>query len=227
MKDLLYKEYRLCMQPIVYIFFGFVLMLLIPSYPYTIPCFFIGNAIFNSFQVSVGNNDSLFTAMLPIAKKDVVKAKLFFIISIQLIMLLLYVPMIALNNALYDGCNNAGIDACPALIGSCFVLFGLFNVTFLPCFYKTGYRTGRAFLISTIVVFAWIVLSEGFFIAARAAMDQAPLFNWIETHIDCRAETGAQWCAQLIYTAVGALIWAALSSAALVRSAKAFEKVDV
>ncbi|MBO4563371.1 MAG: ABC-2 transporter permease [Clostridia bacterium] len=227
MKNLLYKEYRLCMQPMVFIFFGFVLMLLIPNYLYTIPCFFIGNAIFNSFQYAVSDNDSLFTAMLPVAKRDVVKSKLIFIVSIQLIMLLLYIPMIALNNAIMTEGNKAGIDACPALLGSCFVLFGIFNVTFLPSFYKTGYKTGKSFLISTIAVFIWIFLSEGFFVAAVAARNAVPFFEWIETHIDCVPKEASAWAAQLIYLAAGALIYVLLTVITDKKASKAFDLVNV
>ena len=74
MKALLNKELRLCLHPTVFIYLGLVLMLLIPSYPYLVSCFFICNAIFFVFQQSRENGDALYTAMLPVSKAQAVRA---------------------------------------------------------------------------------------------------------------------------------------------------------
>ena len=95
MSKLLYKEFRLCMQPLVLIFFLFVLMLLIPSYPYTIMGFFICNGLFYSFTQSIADNDTLFTLLLPVSKKDAVRGKLWFMLLVQLALVVLCVISIA------------------------------------------------------------------------------------------------------------------------------------
>ena len=43
MKNLLYKELRLCVPPFVFFYLGFAFMVLIPSYPYLVAFFFICN----------------------------------------------------------------------------------------------------------------------------------------------------------------------------------------
>lgn len=227
MKNLLYKEFRLCMQPLVIIFFIAAFMLLIPNYMYLVPFFFTGNALFNSMQVSVANSDALFTAMLPVSKRSIVKSKFLFVVCVQLIMILLCVGVMFLSHSINTLPNKGGIDACPALFCGAFIVYAVFNATFMPIFYRNGYKADKAFLISTIAVFAFIFLFEGFFIAAGAAQDKVAFFNWIENNIDCWPKNGASLAYQLIMVLAGALIYAVVTILSCRRSARLFEKVDV
>ena len=227
MKNLLYKEFKLCMQPLVVIFYVAVFMLLIPNYMYLVPFFFTGNALFNSMQVSIANSDALFTSMLPVSKHSIVKSKFMFIVCVQLIMLLLCIPVMFLNHALISAGNKAGIDACPALFLGAFLVYSVFNSTFMPIFYKTGYKTDKAFLISTIAVFAFIFVFEGIFIAAAAAQNRVPFFAWLENNVDCWPSNASSLTIQLVCALVGAAIYALATYAAYRRSCKYFDKVDV
>lgn len=227
MKNLLYKELKLCMQPLVVIFFAFVLMLLIPNYMYLVPCFFTGNAIFQSIQVGAANNDILFSNLLPVSKRDTVKAKYLFLVFNELIMVLLYVGMIFVNHALIGCPNKAGLDACPALIGGCFFIYAIFNAIFFPVFYKSGFKAAKAFLISSIAVFVGMFIFEGIFIAAGAAYDKQPVFAAIENTIDCWPTGGKALSAQLIFDAAFAVVFAAVTWLSYLRSASVFDKTDV
>lgn len=227
MKNLIYKEFKLCMQPLVWIFFAFVLMLLIPNYIYLVPCFFVGNAIFQTMQVGAVNNDVLFSNLLPVSKRDTVKAKYLFVICVELIMTALYVGMIFVNHKLIGSPNMAGIDACPALIGGCFLIHAVFNAIFLPVFYKSGFKAGRAFVFSAIAVFAVMFVFEGIFIAAGAAADKSALFAAIESTIDCWPETGRALSAQLIFTGAFAVLYAVVTWLSYLHSASIFEKSDI
>lgn len=227
MKNLLYKEFRLCMQPMVLIFYCAAFMLLIPNYMYLVPFFFTGNALFNSMQVSVSNSDALFTAMLPVSKRNVVKSKFAFVICVQLIMILLCAGMIFLNHALLGQSNKAGIDACPALFLGAFLVYAVFNATFMPIFYKNGYKAEKAFLISTLAVFIFIFVFEGIMIAAAAASGQIAVFAWIENNIDCWPASPSSVAIQLISAAAGAGIYALVTYSAYRKCCKYFEKVDV
>lgn len=226
MRDLLYKEFKLCIHPMMYAFLSFVLMLLIPSYTYLVPCFFICNAIFYSFQQSVTNNDPSFTLLLPVSKSEAVKSKIAFVAIIQMAMLVLYIPMIAVNNAVI-GIPNKMLDACPTLIGAGFTVFALFNIVFIPSFYKTCFKVGKSFLIATIAVFAWIFLLEGFFLASNLLSESSSFFNWIETHIDCTPVTGGAWIAQLCAVAAGAAIYVVSLVVTHRLAVKNFERVDL
>ena len=229
MNKLLYKEFRLCMHPMVPLFFLFVFMLLIPNYLYLIPCFFICNAIFYAFQQGAASNDTLFTVLLPVSKSKAVLSKYLYVIILQMIMLLLYLPLIFLNHAIFAEGNKAGIDACFTLIGAGFVLFAVFDLVFLPSFFKTGYKAGKSFLIGAIAVFAWIFICEGVFIASNseALQSAVPFFGWVARYLDGWPRDGKTLGVQLGFTAVGALIFAVSNLISYKLSVKNFEMVDL
>ena len=227
MSKLIFKEFKLCFHPTIPLFYSFIFMLFIPSYLYQVPFFFICNAIFYMFQRCVMNNDILFTALLPVAKKDTVKAMFVYVCILELIMLALYVPMIFVNHAVIGEANKAGLDASFSLIGMGFILFAIFNAVFIPKFYKTGYKAGKCFMFAAIAVFIWIFASEGFFLTASAASDKVYIFNWIASHIDCWPTVAEAISAQLILLAVCAAIYSVISVLALNKAVKNFEMVDL
>ena len=74
MKALLYKELKLAMHPICYVFIAlFPFMILIPSYPiaigflYVLTCYPI---LFLGANKGQQSNDLLYSTLLPIRKKD-------------------------------------------------------------------------------------------------------------------------------------------------------------
>ena len=75
MKKLLNKELRLSAHPLSYLFLVFSLMALIPGYPILLGAFFICFGLFQTFQNGRETNDVLYSVLLPIGKKDVVKAE--------------------------------------------------------------------------------------------------------------------------------------------------------
>ena len=72
MKNLLYKEINLCLNPLNYFFLGFAAMLLIPHYPVYIGFFYMCLSVFWIFNNSLINKDSLFNILLPISKNNIV-----------------------------------------------------------------------------------------------------------------------------------------------------------
>ena len=87
MKALLYKELRLAMHPICYVFIAlFPLMILIPSYPlgigfiYILACYPI---LFLGANKGQQSNDLLYSVLLPVRKKDIVKARIATVILMQ------------------------------------------------------------------------------------------------------------------------------------------------
>lgn len=227
MKNLLYKEFRLSMQPLVLIFFLGAFMLLIPNYMYLVPCFFTGNSIFNSIQINSANNDILYTALLPVSKRESVKAKYLFVVIIQLIMILLFIPMMFLNHKIVGMPNKGGIDACPAMLGGAFLTYAVFNLTFLPIYYKRGFKADRAFLFSTFAVFGFIFLFECFFITAAALSEKVPFFKLIERTIDIWPQNSGALLAQLCFAAVCAGLYAFITWLGIRRCCRIFEKVDI
>ena len=75
MNAMLRKEMRLSALLLTYLFMAFGFMTLIPGYPILCGVFFITLGIFQSFQSAREANDIVFSALLPVAKRDVVKGK--------------------------------------------------------------------------------------------------------------------------------------------------------
>lgn len=75
MKNLLYKEFRLAIHPSVYIFFALAALLLVPSYPYYVSFFYLTLGIFLTFKTNRAENDIFYSALLPVRKGDVVRAR--------------------------------------------------------------------------------------------------------------------------------------------------------
>ena len=82
MNALLRKEMRLSASILSYLFIAFAFMALLPGYPILCSVFFITLGIFQSFQSAREANDIVFSALLPVAKRDEVKGKYIFSIFI-------------------------------------------------------------------------------------------------------------------------------------------------
>ena len=227
MKHLFYKELKLCLPLQVPLFFLFAAMLFIPAYPYLVACFFTCNSIYYMFNQSVGNNDLLFTALLPVSKKQVVQSRVRFTVLIQMVMFLLLIPMIFVNHKLVPQGNPAGTDGSLTFLAAALVLFTVFNAVFIPAFYRDETRSGKNLLISTIAVFVWIILWEGFMITAAAAKDALPFFSWVAENLDAFPATAEAWRTQLVALAVGALIYALGTCLVTRKAVRIFEQVDL
>ena len=168
MKKLLYKEYKLVVIPVVYLFLSFIFLLIIPGYPYTVSFFYTCLGIFFCFQTARENKDILYMTTLPVAKKDMVKARYLTVLTIEGLQILLSLPVAALRGTLLTYENVAGIEADVAFFGIAFLIFGVFNWIFMGTYFKNVYRVGVAFVKSIFGVFAVILLAEASVHIARA-----------------------------------------------------------
>lgn len=84
MRKLLKKEMKLAASPLSYIFIAVGLMAFLPGYPILVGSFFVCLGLFQSFQCMREANDITYTALLPVAKGDIVRAKYVFCIMIEL-----------------------------------------------------------------------------------------------------------------------------------------------
>ena len=172
-------------------------------------------------------NDLLFTALLPVPKEQVVKARVRFAVAIEMVMFLLLIPLIFVNHKLVPQGNPAGTDGSLTFLGASLVLFTVFNAVFIPAFYRDETKSGKNFLFSTIAVFVWIILWEGFMITAAAARDAVPFFSWAAENLDAFPATAQAWRTQLIVLAVGALIYGLGTSIVSRKAVRIFERVDL
>ena len=102
-------------HPTGYIFLLFGVMLLIPNYPYLVAFFYQTLAIFFTFMNGNTTNDIFFTALLPVRKRDVVKARLGTVIGLEVLQMLIAVPFAILRSQISPTENLAGLDAGLAL----------------------------------------------------------------------------------------------------------------
>ena len=118
-------------------------------------------SVFFVFLQGRENNDLSFTALLPVRKRDIVRARCLLVVLMQLAQVLVSLPCAIVGARINPlGGNAAGIEANAAFFGLVLVMYALFNLLFLPAFYRTGYRVGRAFLFAGASVLVYIVAAE-------------------------------------------------------------------
>ena len=217
MKNLLYKEFRLAIHPSVYLFFLLSALLLVPSYPYYVSFFYLMLGVFLTFKTNRAENDIFYSALLPVRKGDIVRARVLAVAILELVNLLIAVPFAILSVKINPaGGNNAGIEPNVAFFGLSFLMYGGFNFIFFPIFYKTGRSEGKAFLWSGVFTLLYIAVAE-----SLAQYIPSPVSAYLDT-----AEKAAQ-LRQLPVLLGGIVLWAALTLLSAKRSAERFEKVDL
>ena len=217
MKQLLWKEMRLTALPLTYLFMGFALLTLIPSYPVLCGVFFVTLGIYQTFQSAREANDIVYSTLLPVAKRDVVKVKYLFTVLIELgsfglMALLTLLRMTALAD-LQVYRQNAMMNANPFCLGMALVIFGLFNVVFLGGFFRTAYRIGRPFIAHIILTFVVIGIAEATHHVPGLAAVNAFGFDHIAL--------------QLILLTGGAALYAAMTFLSFRRACRNFEMVEL
>ena len=214
MTALLSKQLRLVCHPMTLVFLLAGVFLLIPSYPYTVSFFYVTLGLFFMFMNGREQRDADYNAILPVRKKDTVKAACLFSILAELISLVLAVPFAFLSGRInVNGTNAAALDANPALFALALVLFAAFNIVFLPSFYRSGYKVGTSFLKASVCV-AMVVICD-------VVLPHVPGLAWLD------GTDRASCLRQLPLLAVCAAVYAILTVLAVRRSVRNYEKVDL
>ena len=180
MRNLIYKELKLAWHPVIYVFIlVFPLMTLIPSYPswigyiYVCSCYPI---LFLGANKGQQSNDIIYTALLPVRKKDIVLARIYSLVLMLGIFMLVIgalTPLgIYLRNLIIEGELEALISQNPELdvneavaqltaqlniglpleaffstAGFALLAFSIFDYFFLTWFY----RNGRSIMLPTLL----------------------------------------------------------------------------
>jgi len=217
MSNIFNKEMKLSASKLSFLFILFGLMFFLPGYPVLCGTFFVTLGIFQSFQNSRETNDILFSALLPIAKKDVVKGKFIFVCFIELCAILLMSIAVIMrmtvfvNSSVYR--ENSLMNANFFALGSAFVIFGLFNFVFIGGFFKTAYKFAKPFVTYIIVCFLTIGVCE--------TLHYLPNLDFLNAF-------GSDFFAiQCSLLAIGFFVFLLLSLASYKISYKRFEKIDL
>lgn len=217
MRNIFIKEIKLSASSLSFLFIISGLMFLIPGYPILCGVFFVTLGIFQSFQNARETNDILFSALLPIAKRDVVKGKYLFVCFIELCSLLLMGITVVLRMTLLADApvyiNNALMNANCFALGFAFVIFGLFNLVFVGGFFKTAYKYGRPFVMHIILTFIFVGIGE--------ALHHFPTLSWLNAF-------GTDYLAAQISLLLGGIFtFLILTFVSYKKSCKRFEKIDL
>ena len=175
MKALIYKELKLAMHPICYVFIVlFPFMILIPSYPlgigfiYVLTCYPI---LFLGANKGQQSNDLLYSTLLPVRKKDIVMARIFTVIFMQvafiLVMTALYPVAIIINNAIAQSAKEPseymipglGLDSYVLLVAIALIGYAIADIIFFPIYYKHG----KSIVMSTLFTILGFVVYIGVF----------------------------------------------------------------
>ena len=217
MRNVLQKEMRLSASVLTYLFILFGLMFFIPGYPILCGAFFVTLGIFQGFQSAREANDIVFSVLLPIGKRDIVKGKYLFVCLIEscafvLMTLTVIIRMTALSQSdVYR--SNALMNANFFALGMACVIFGLFNWIFVGGFFKTAYKFARPFVTFIIVCFLVILIAE--------ALHHVPGLEMLN------AFGTDEIALQLILLAAGILVFLLMTTFSCRRACKQFEKIDL
>lgn len=217
MRNIMIKEMKLSASCLSYLFIAFGLMFFIPGYPVLCGVFFVTLGIFQSFQNARETHDILFSALLPIAKKDVVKGKFLFVCFIEACSVLLMSIIVILRNTVILDSNvyksNALMNANCYALGMALLMFGIFNLVFVGGFFKTAYKYGLPFLKYIILAFITIGVAE--------ASHHFP-------NLDLLNAFGKDYLApQLSLLIIGIMLFLTLTYTSYKLSCKRFEKIDL
>ena len=200
----------LACQPMTLVFCLFGVMLLIPAYPYTVMWFYVMLGLFFSFLNGREQKDVYYSALLPIRKRDTVKANCLFVGLIELLALVIAVPFALLRAKLGIGDNPVGLNANVTLFACGLMLFAVFNAVFLLSFYRTAYKVGVSFVKACIVMAV-----AAFIMEAAVHFPALSRFN------------GYDLACQLPLLAAGLVIWCGSWPLIFRGAAARYEKVDL
>ncbi len=217
MNALLKKEMRLSALLLTYLFIGFSLMTFCPGYPILCGVFFITLGIFQSFQSAREANDIVYSALLPVAKSDVVKGKYQFVLLIELCGFALMVIFTLIRMTVFASSaaylHNALMNANPFFLGMTLLIFGLFNVIFVGGYFRTAYNLGKNFVIYIVVAFVIIGIAEA--LHHFPGLDALNAFGF--EHIGLQAALFA----------AGAAAFAIMTYMSYKKACEDFEKIDL
>ena len=233
MKALIYKELKLAMHPICYIFIAlFPFMILIPSYPiaigfiYVLSCYPI---LFLGANKGQQSNDLLYSTLLPVRKKDIVLARIFTVIFMQVAFMLvlsaLYPLARFINASMIADMEEArargeavqdvtipglGLDSYLLILAIAIIGYALADLIFFPIYYKKG----KSIVGSTLCTILGFVAYIGIFTIGLPYIPGLKILNHLEIWI------------QLIALGVAILISFGLHFIVYKVSSKRLENVD-
>jgi ABC-2 type transport system permease protein len=217
MYNLVIKELKLGVSPFFYILpFLTGALMLIPAWIYfLVPLYFCFLTVPNLLAGYKSQNDLIFTSLLPVTKKDIVKAKVSVIVILELLHIVVAMIYGMITIRLYPNLIYFFYGPSLGFWGLCFVMLAIFNIFLISMYFKTAYKYGAA---------------------AVAAITAAMLFaigaEWLGIQNSFVSEllggTGnGHWATQFLILIMGIVIFVILTYISYLIANKRFEKVEV
>ena len=223
MKAILYKEFKLAMHPLCYVFvFTFPLMILIPSYPiavgfiYILSCYPI---LFLGANKGQQSNDLLFTTLLPVRKKDIVLARIMTVATMHFafiaVVSMLYPLAVMINSAIPgDPTPGLGLDGYLSILAIVLVGYSIADLIFFPIYYKHG----KSIVMSTLLTILGFVIYLGIFTIA------IPYIPGCEGYMQLLCKSGIGY--QIMLFGIALVVYFFVHFLVYKISSKRLEKVD-
>ncbi len=211
MKNLVYKELFLSVNKFFYVLPILLAgLIMIPQWIYMLVfMYFFWISVPQIFSAYLAQQDYEFTTVLPVTKAQIAKSKGLTIIILELYHFILAVIAGIVHNLVY-GSFNIFINISPAFYGYVLIMFALFNIIYLPLYFRTAYHFGKPLIYGVIV-------STIFGIGLELL---ALLVPWASNIID-----NPNILFQLDMLVAGIAIFVGLSWIALNRSARNYEQI--
>jgi len=217
MGNLVRKELKLSANVLSYYFIAFGLMTFIPGYPILVGVFFSCLGIFQSFQSYRESRDIYYSILLPVTKKDIVKAKFIFVCQIEMLTFSVMATATLIRMAFLNDAtayvNNPLLTSNLVFLGYALIIFGLFNILFVRGFFKTAYYFGKPFLLFCFTGFVVIGLAET--LRHIPGLETLNSFGFDNIGV------------QLLGFFIGALLYSLLTYVGYQKSVKSFEQIDL
>ena len=173
-KNLIYKELKLSVQPWMYVFLAAAFMLLFPAWVFVVPMAFIFLVFMFIIRSDKANQDLAFVPILPIPKKDAVTARTATLVIVELAALVVAIPVAVARFFIYHEDNTAGMNVNLAFFGFLLLMYTVFNAVYLYGAYQRPYRMLWPILGGSILaVFTGVMLTSAVVYVPTRAM----LFN--------------------------------------------------
>ena len=227
MKALLYKEFKLAMHPICYVFiFLFPFMILIPSYPLAIGFIYILSCypiLFLGANKGQQSNDLLYSTLLPVRKKDIVLARIITCAIMQIIFMAVMSALLPLayliqNSITIEGGEQLeipgiGLNGFVSILAIAIIGYAIADLIFFPIYYKNG----KSIVLSTLMTILGFVV---YLAITTIAFPYIPGCEWYKAFLE--GPIGYQFIlfgvAILIYVGIHVIVYRV--------SSKRLEQVD-
>ena len=153
--------------------------------------------------------------LLPVRKREVVKARFALVVGLELCQMAVAVPFAAVRQHMGLPGNQVGMDANIPLFGLAFVMLGLFHLVFFGIYYQDVRKVGKAFVVSSAVIFLYI----------GAAETLTHILPFLRDHMD--TSDPRYLGEKLIFLLAGAALYLVMTLAAFYKAVRDFEGQDL